>query len=1133
MNEDEVLGALGMNQSPFFTGGEPHLDAGLGSALASQPLLAMLVSQMTNTVFKQANMAPGQFFPHQNLLSQMESRAFVEDKQRAIASSAMMDRTFQVETLNNLSRSMFGSSMPAWMQSGVSQALDFMNPMLAVMAPGLMDSLSGPAGSKAVMANNLYSTAWFRPDAVTGQVGWSAASAQAMMQGLGEEMFGQKTYDPIAMSGMRAGQAGALALDLARRGMLSESIGTMGAAQQLEMLPEALQRQVIGRMGRGDMSTAQVLSKAESLTPEIASVLDSMRADGDPALQTAMRGVDKDRLKARLQEYSGALAAIRDVFGDAGMPNAPVGQLMQAMNSFTQGGMMGLGAGQVEKSIRTSWALAEKAGIGLPGLTGMMAQGHALAAQMGVPMAFVDQVVQGGIAYGGGFGDAGLGRSSQFADYGRGLDWHVGLRERREMGAVRAQTTQGLGALAHAQEMLSRSGGALSGEAASILEAALSGKEVDLSSLATQSGVAGLLRSGGVDSALASELARSRQDEYVHRNKFANYVANTSQPKEWERFVGSAMSGVVGDAFGKGRAHELGLGLAQEMRGLTSDQLADRATMLKTLGKWFSDQTNALPADAQNMVERMIMAGDRAIERDPNWAVYEGVIPGARQFNTGASQSGTKRQQEAEARTRMESAVAGLGQVGPLARIANMANDGDVTTFMEGVARALGGTAPADIDKALSGVDLDSMPEGSKEALLGMMGRFRELQGRFSSAAGDPAALDALERETRALIQGGDQANALAQSIVAKHAGGDPNRTVDQVLADPNVPEADKRTLRFAVDSHKRGGIRGAARAADVQVGGKLSGETPKEAAVAGSRLASSANLSDKEKSDLAMRLVGGVDSTILSLKSDPDSLKALGAGGVEAYAELQNERDRIERLAAKAGQSVEEYLAKNPADANVLSKKTDAVAAMANADPLTYKAMSEEETKRADTILELNKKSSIERSEEMARALTEKYGGKLTEEEIKGLGKQIEGLGERGQSALRAQMSARDKLDKEIGKLGYGANAHNQLASSAKTGDKAVFGADDERFKGMAADAGSLNDLRAAGAGGLGLSADAYRRAIESAAAKPGGDQGGGGGTGTVGKMALSGTVKIIGDELHVNGAMASTSPADAQGIA
>lgn len=1124
MNEDEVMNALGMGQSPFFSGGEPSLDPGLGSLLAGQPLLAMLLSQMTNTVFRQANMAPGQFFPNQNLLSQMESRAFWEDKQRAVAAGGALDRSFQIETFNNLSKAMTGSAMPGWMQSGLGSLLDFANPLLATMAPGFLDAISGPAGSRAVMTQNMYQAAWMRPDPVTGRIGWSGASTREVFEGLGADLFNPRTYDPIAMSGIRAGQGGALALDLAQRGMLPESLGTMDAVDQFAALPAAARDRVRGRLSAGlsGLSDRQVLDQADAIRPELTQVLDAMRGEGDPVLMSAQRTADKDRLKARLQEYAGALAAIRDVFGDAGMPGAPVGQLMQAMNSMTQGGLMGLAPDRVERSVRTSWALAERAGVGIQGLTGMMAQGHALAQQMGVPMAFVDDVVQGGLAYGGAFGDKDMGRSSQFADYGRDRDWHVAMRERREMGAARSQMAQGLGALAHAQEMLARSGGALGGEAGTILASALRGDAVDLAALATPAGVANLLRSGGVDAGLAGELARSRQDEFVHANKFARYVTNVAQPKEWAQFVGAAMGGVVGDTYGEGRGLELGRGLAQQMLTLNADQMASRESMIAALGSWFTDQTGAQDGEARNMVERMLMASDRAIERDPVWSRYVNTVTGSRQYNTGVDRQAAAREAQASAQARMESAIAGVGQLGPLARVANMINDHDVTDFMPAMARALGANKIEDVERAMSGVDLEGLGTdvaGSRDALVAMMGRVRELQLRFSSRAGDPAAIDALEKETNAMIRGGDQAKGLIGDTLKRLGKG----SVAEALADPNVPEEEKKQLRFLDAAAQRGGVRGAAKAAEVQVGGKLAADTPREAYAAGLQLDSSAAAGDR--AGLADRFLTGADETIARLGSDADSLKALGSGGLKVYDELKAARDAIAAKARDAGQSVQAYLASGDPEAKRLGGRLR-TAVKAVGDRMGDKpgpAMTEDEAQRADTVVAYGKKDASERNKDRASFLRDLYGGSLSDTDRDALGKHLEGLSDEEMASLRGHMAARSELEDFIRKdVGKHANV-DVVAARASAGEMGP------EYKKLADRAGALNRLRSVESGGLGLSADAYRRAIDEAsghktdapaATQPGSGQ----------KMVLSGTVRLDGDKLNFDGAR--LSPADAQGI-
>jgi hypothetical protein len=84
-----------------------------------------------------------------------------------------------------------------------------------------------------------------------------------------------------------------------------------------------------------------------------------------------------------LKSYTGAVSAIRDIFGDAGRPNAPMRELFAGLSALSGGGVGLLDPGVLSTTTRQLQQAARMTGLGLGGVTQLSAQASGLLDQYG------------------------------------------------------------------------------------------------------------------------------------------------------------------------------------------------------------------------------------------------------------------------------------------------------------------------------------------------------------------------------------------------------------------------------------------------------------------------------------------------------------------------------------------------------------------------------------------------------------------------------------------------------------------------------------------------------------------------------------------------------------------------------
>jgi hypothetical protein len=153
-----------------------------------------------------------------------------------------------------------------------------------------------------------------------------------------------------------------------------------------------------GTMRERTVSAAKAagIGNVESMS---ANELDKLRLNPDVAKQ--METADFTRIADTLKKYSGAVAAMRDIFGDMGKPNAPMAELIAGLEAMTQGSLTQIDPGRLSSMVRMTHNLAKITGVSMD--TAMMMQQHAAAVGqgMGLEPIFAVHATQGALAFGG------------------------------------------------------------------------------------------------------------------------------------------------------------------------------------------------------------------------------------------------------------------------------------------------------------------------------------------------------------------------------------------------------------------------------------------------------------------------------------------------------------------------------------------------------------------------------------------------------------------------------------------------------------------------------------------------------------------------------------------------------------
>lgn len=348
----------------------------MGNAVAgmvAQPLLQQVFGP---------NFIPSQFTPIHSFYDQHRKMLEYQSMQQAMQQASVADQ----ETYTRLLRGMAltsGAKITTERERAIrTMASDFgaMAPTIAQFMPDTFEQMHGLRGSALLMAQQMFMGGRYAIDPVTGRSGFSADTSSQVAKHSFELMFGPGA-DITQMRGLGAGRLGQMFDEMQRRGL---GVGRMSRDQYRNELAKE-------SASAGDTSVDDAIKELDKLA--------------GPELDSRIRNFEASRISRRLKEMVGVVSAMRDIFGEAGHPDAPMSQLIEGINVLSQGGMNQVSPARLEAMVRETANIARRTGIGLDNMMQLTAGGSALAQQMGINPLFAVQATNQAAAFGRAFGN--------------------------------------------------------------------------------------------------------------------------------------------------------------------------------------------------------------------------------------------------------------------------------------------------------------------------------------------------------------------------------------------------------------------------------------------------------------------------------------------------------------------------------------------------------------------------------------------------------------------------------------------------------------------------------------------------------------------------------------------------------
>lgn len=388
-------------------------------------LLQMLLPQLLSGFMRQYGMQPSEFLPTQNYYDQLTSQSYHQQQQLAMSHASKQDLASLQRTLAGAVRMTTGQPLTRAQQQQTFQMANdvqgFMPMLSMLLGPETVDQLMGGRGSAMQMAQSLHRGLRTARDPATGTFGMSGRSAGLMAEEIFSQLYGTERRS-LEMQGISAGTAGRMFEELSTRGLMPTGSSYMTPEQRLEdvgrrTFDEDQQRRMAEAMltargkpinedniafARGEISATQKKIKqavASGDKIDLAALTDM--AGAEEMLTTA----DAGRLSQKLKNMAGAVNAMRDIFGDAGRPNAPMRELINGLDALTQGGLASMSPGRVEQMVRLTRNLADSSGLGLQGIVGLTSQGANLSDKLNLDRSLAVTATQSSAAFSSAFRD--------------------------------------------------------------------------------------------------------------------------------------------------------------------------------------------------------------------------------------------------------------------------------------------------------------------------------------------------------------------------------------------------------------------------------------------------------------------------------------------------------------------------------------------------------------------------------------------------------------------------------------------------------------------------------------------------------------------------------------------------------
>lgn len=535
------------------------------------PLVQMIGQNVLSSVMGSQGMSP-MGFHDQNMYDQMRRMRLTRMQQEMMSNAAQAERNNYMRTARGIAR-MTGTP---WDQETIEAANVAANamvaaaPMMAMIDPGALDAMNGIRGSSVVMSAQMFDANRYRMDPVTGQVGMSIESQKIQQQELYRQLY--ETGNVGRLQGLTAGQAGELYRDMTLRGMIGDEMTRTERGR-------ASLRRMQGSEGlRMAMMEAGVSEVADVDNLSFEDVTKLMETGG---VQDEMRSYDTGRIKSTIESYAGAVSAVRDIFGDAGRPNAPMAELMQMLDDLSNNSMAQIAPGKLQDMVRMTQNLTNMTGVSMQ--NALMLQQHAsnVGAQMGLEPVFGVGAMQGGLAFRQAYSSMGMGRHTAWGAYSTDQVMQMDINLRQGANASRAANRFG------AALSLARTGAVAEGTDFALYTDALrnmketgattwtdsNGVERDL--MMNENEISALVTSSGLDADQYTRLLANRWSNRreIQDAEIGNVLVRRQQGQEVRREMASQVRGMIAIELQSARGGNMSARDASALAGTVSSDL--------------------------------------------------------------------------------------------------------------------------------------------------------------------------------------------------------------------------------------------------------------------------------------------------------------------------------------------------------------------------------------------------------------------------------------------------------------------------------------------------------------------------------------------------------------------------------
>jgi len=975
--------------NPMFGGGPPQYQGAFNFNTGMDPGFDALLKIGAPYAFQAVlgdSFTQGQFNPQQNIYDQMQAARHYADVQKAEATAARRDQA-QLQkmiegTMKMASRRELTDAQRQQAFSISRQSAQYMPILSQFLGNQTVDQMFGRTGSAAMMATNMHRGLRTGLDPVTGLVGGSGDSTGTIASEVFEQLYGPK-MDPSGMKGITAGTAGEMFAELQMQGLAGP--GYRSFKERVSGVPN-LREDEVSRIVDRVIQQRAAAGQKEYASPdegligkvrgEVQSTIDKVKTGGDDLTATQLsqmaggddllRVGDSRQIADRLKGMAGAVSAMRDIFGDAGNPNAPMRQLLSSLDALTQGGLGTMSSERVESLVRKTHALSQQTGMTVEGILGLTAQTAQITDSMGLVRGHAVGAAHGAAAFGAAVGDTQRLDIPVFGSMSKEELTVMDARNRAAAAGSHSANTANA-ALRLADEGLLKPDEGTA--AAAYLEALKTkqanfsyvdpktGQKVTKSTAVTHPELLSMLKAAGVDGSDAQRIIFDTRgnEEYGIKYDTADVIRRAQRDVDIKPRVGNAFGSVIAqrlkdsglsDVDRQALARAGGTGAASAFFNLSREEYADTEGRNRLLGE---AQKKAVMAAAGNLKSLQGMsAPDRAallakIESglgsdqnlggvgmgelgsmvSLNMPQYQGPTGLWQMFNVRTELAQQERTRQAEVTARMQSNFAGVGRMTFLQRLAETAATGRADTSLKDVA-----------GKLVGGISMEEMAKHSG-AVAGMM----DTTSLLNDAAKDREEVKDAQGNVIGYRQTESARKKTSDLLARQEAFSKGGRYAQDYLERDGKLRADhpdkmtagqRAQMETAV---QQGGAAYVREKTQVDLSGVTAGDiasTRERAVMAEQSLAEltggkAGQLTEDERKSLRGNVTDYFDQLsqrVDSLMFDQSAMEQLGRGGLGLVRGMGSDHAKLSRLASEAGVSIGELL-----EGKVAGKHKDKVA--------------------------------------------------------------------------------------------------------------------------------------------------------------------------------------------------------------